>query len=266
MTQTVRTAYALDQGWHAERDRLNSLTALYDATTMDFCHQLGLASGWRCAEVGAGTGSVAELLAAEVGATGRVLAVDSDTRFLDPLATEVLSVAELDITEGDLPDGPFDLVHARLLLEHLPQRDDVVARLTAQLAPGGWLFVEDFDWATATLTDPPSELEAKVADACRTVFSQHGYAADYGRRLPRALVAAGLTDVRTRAEAKVVRADAQRGLPQWELLVAQLGPAMLAQQLVTAAELEQFALLCHDGSTVFFAPMMVSCAARRLDA
>lgn len=263
MTPTLtRTAYTLDQAWHAERERLNGITSLYDPTTMDFCRGLGLRPGWRCADVGSGTGSVAELLAAEVGATGSVLAADLDTRFLAPLASDTLAVAQLDITQSALPDGPFDLIHARLLLEHLPARDDVLVQLAGQLAPGGWLVIEDFDWVTATVTDPASELATKIATACRTVFGLHGYAHDYGRRLPRALQAAGLVEVHTRAEAKQVQADTRRGIPQWELLVAQLAPAMLAQHLVTAVELDEFSRLCHDGDTVFFAPMMVSCAGR----
>jgi ubiquinone/menaquinone biosynthesis C-methylase UbiE len=256
-------SYTLDQAWHAERDRLNSLTSLYDGATMAWCREVGLASGWRCAEVGAGTGSVAELFAAEVGPTGTVLAVDLDTRFLEPLRSEVLAVARVDITADDLPSSSFDLVHARLLLEHLVAREEVVARLVRSLAPGGWLVVEDFDWATATVTDPASALQERIAAACRTVFSQHGYAAEYGRRLPRALQAAGLIDVRTRAEAKHVRANPQTGVPQWELLVAQLAPAMLAQQLVTEDDIEEFGRLCHDGDTVFFAPIMISCAGQK---
>ena len=39
----------------------------------------------------------------------------------------------------------------------------------------------------------------------------------------------------------------------WELLVAQFGPALLAEGLVQQADLEAFAGLCHDGTTVFFA-------------
>lgn len=60
-----------------------------------------------------------------------------------------------------------------------------------------------------------------------------------------------------------VWADTDRGVPQWELLVAQLRPALLARRLLTAAELDAFAALCHDGDSVFFAPLMVSCAGRK---
>jgi ubiquinone/menaquinone biosynthesis C-methylase UbiE len=255
-------SYALDSSWYAERDRLNSLTSLYDETTLDICERLGLRDGWRCAEVGAGTGSVAELLVARVGPSGRVLAVDLDTRFLEPIRSDTLLVEQVDITTTDLPDGPYDLIHARLLLEHLGQRDEVLRRLARSLAPDGWLLIEDFDWSTATVVDPPSVLQTKIADACRTVFSQHAYDPEYGRRLPRALSAAGLVDVTTRAVSAQVAADPVRGVPQWELLVGQLSPALLGLGLVTAAELDEFSCLCHTSDTVFFAPLMISSAGR----
>ena len=46
-------------------------------------HRLGLGPGWRCLEVGAGSGSVARWLAAKVGPEGSVLATDIDTRWVD---------------------------------------------------------------------------------------------------------------------------------------------------------------------------------------
>ncbi len=257
------TGYLLDPAWHAERDRLSSLTDLYDDATMGICERVGLAAGWRCAEVGAGTGSIAQLLADRVGPRGHVLAVDLDTRFLEPLRSDVLDVRRQDITSEALPEGGFDLIHARLVLEHLRRRDEVLTGLVRALAPGGWLVVEDFDWSTSTVVDPPSPLLAKVAGACRAAFAAHGYDAEYGRRLPRMLRSAGLADVRTRAAAAVVAADRERGVPQWELLVGQLGPALLAAELLSPAELVAFTHLCHDGETRFFAPLMVSCAGRK---
>ena len=255
--------YALDPAWHAERARLTSLTSLYDATTLRLAEQLGLAPGWRCAEVGAGTGTVAQLLAERVGPSGHVLAVDTDTRFLEPLADATLAVQSRDITRRPLPPGQFDLVHARLLLEHLPQRDDVLASLTAAVAPGGWLLVEDFDWSTATVVDPPSEVHTRVTRACMSFLQAHGYDPHYGRRLPRALQDRGLVDAGTWAVSMQVYADAQHGLPQWGLLVDQLAPGLLAAGLVTDADLRGFADLLRDGDTAVFAPLMVSSWGRR---
>ena len=149
--------YTLDPAWHAERERLNSITSLYDPHTLGCCDRLGIGEGWRCLDVGAGTGSLAELLADRVGEDGRVLAVDVDVRFLEPLARPPLEVLRADVRSESLPGG-FDLVHARLVLEHLPERSSVLRAMVGAARPGGWVLVEDFDWSTAGAVDPPSEL------------------------------------------------------------------------------------------------------------
>jgi hypothetical protein len=149
------------------------------------------------------------------------------------------------------------------VLEHLPQRDQVLASLAAAVRPGGWLLIEDFDWSTAMVVDPPHELHERVARACLTLFSAHAYDPYYGRALPRRLERAGLVELGTHAQAIQVRADRERGLPQWELLVDQLAPGLLAHGLVDEAELERFHALWHDGTTICFAPLMVSAWGRR---
>jgi ubiquinone/menaquinone biosynthesis C-methylase UbiE len=259
MSSTVLPAgYALDSAWHAERERLDSLTSLYDERTLALCDRLGLAGGWHCLDLGAGTGSLARRLAERVGPAGAVVALDVDTRFLEPFASENLQVVASDVTTEPLPAGRFDLVHARLVLEHLPARDDVLRSMAAALRPGGRLLVEDFDWSTAGLIDPPSELHARVVQACRTLFARHAYDPEYGRKLPRRLEATGLVGVGAHAESVMVRGNAGSGVPQWELLIDQLAPGLLGSGLLDAEELEAFHALMHDPDTVCFAPLMVS--------
>jgi SAM-dependent methyltransferase len=259
MTDSMVSGYALDPAWHAERARLGGLTHLYDPTTMRLCEQLGVASGWRCLDVGAGTGTVAELLAERVGPTGHVVALDTDTRFLDPIAAPNLEVWRADVTADPLPEAHFDLVHARLLLEHLPARRELLSTLAGALRPGGVLLIEDFDWVTAGVIDPPNPTHDAVALACRTFLLGRGYDPYFGRALPRLMRESGLAGVGTHAVAEQVRAHREFGLPQWELLVDQLEPGLLAAGLVTREELAAFHELWHDGGTVCFAPVMVSC-------
>lgn len=262
MTATADRGYTLDPAWHAERDRLNSITGLYDPHTLQACERPGLAAGWRCLDIGAGTGSVAEALAERVGEDGRVVAVDLDVRFLEPLAGDTLEVLRTDVRADALPGG-FDLTHARLVLEHIPEREAVLGSMVQATRPGGWVLVEDFDWSTAVAVDPPSELHDKVVSALQTFFSMHGYDPQLGRRLPRLLQAAGLADVGADTVSIQVQADRERGVPQWELLVAQLAPGIVAAGLLDQADVEAFHALWHDGDTVSFAPLMVSVWGRR---
>src|SRR2546423_3737663 len=97
-TADARSGYALDPAWHAERARLTSLTSLYDPATLRLCDELGPLDGWRCLDVGAGTGTVAQHLAERVGPGGQVVATDTDIRFLAPIATANLEVRHADVT------------------------------------------------------------------------------------------------------------------------------------------------------------------------
>jgi SAM-dependent methyltransferase len=192
-----------------------------------------------------------------------VVAADLDTRFLQAVDRPNVEVVQLDITQDLPPRGEFDLVHARLLLEHLPQRNDILLVLSLLVRPGGVLLVEDFDWATAMMFDPDSSVGESVSAAVRTLMTRGGYEPYFGRRLPRGLAAAGLVDVRTHAQSMQVRGDRRRGIPQWQLLVEQLAPQLLSYGLVSQSDLDEFNALCHDEDVICFAPLMVSSWGRR---
>src|SRR5205085_6144894 len=115
-------------------DRFEALAAVYDPMTAGHFDLLGVGPGWRCLEVGAGGGSVVRHLAERVGPTGRVLATDIEPRFLEPLAgLDNVDVARHDIVVDPLPEAQFDLIHARLVLIHVPERLAVLHRLAAAL-------------------------------------------------------------------------------------------------------------------------------------
>ncbi|MFI7098971.1 methyltransferase domain-containing protein [Streptomyces sp. NPDC050161] len=256
-------SYILDPAWADERDRLESLSAFYDQGTTEICDRLGLGAGWRCLDVGAGTGSIVRMLAERVGPEGEVLAVDADTRFLEPLAGGPLTVRAMDVTAEPLPEGRFDFVHARLILEHLHRPADVVRSMAAAAKPGGWVVVEDLDWSTVLTIDPPSEAHERVVAACHKLYAGSAYDAWYGRKVPRQLREAGLTDIGIQAVAMPAQADTERGQPDWEMWIGQLAPRMLAQGLLTQADLDAFNRQWHDGETVGFGPLMVSAWGRR---
>ena len=147
-------AYVVPNSWEHARRRLELLEACYDAASFKRASALGVREGWRCLDAGAGHGSFARWLRAQVGAAGSVIAADLDTRLLQDAAATNVEVRQLDLASDELPGGEFDFVHTRLVLMHIPAREQVLGRLCAALRPGGILMIEEQDvfpvWAAAT--------------------------------------------------------------------------------------------------------------------
>src|SRR5919108_803098 len=126
-------AYTLDNRWRAARERLEVLEAACDPFTARHLDEVGVEPGWHCLEVGAGAGSVARMLCERVGPDGRVVAVDLEPALLADVSAPNLEVRRLDIVVDELPEAAFDLVHTRLVLLHLPPRDELVLKLARAL-------------------------------------------------------------------------------------------------------------------------------------
>jgi SAM-dependent methyltransferase len=192
----------MDNAWQGERQRLAALESRYDLGTIRHLKALDVGEGWRCWEVGAGGGSIAAWLCRRAGATGHVLATDVDTRFVETISHPNLEVRSHNLVADPPPDGPFDLVHTRLLLTHLPDGQMLVRRLAGTLAPGGWLLLEEFDTVTASVPDPrlspeQAALYHRVRDAflAYTAARRGDDGTAIGRSLCGWLLDAGLTEV-----------------------------------------------------------------------
>src|SRR3954464_2365373 len=189
--------YLLDNARAEAGERFVWLAELFDGVTRGHLDRLGLRAGSRCWEVGAGGRSIPEALAAAVGPTGHVLATDIDPAWLDPHGT--YEVRRHDIV-ADPPPGTFDLVHARLVLVHVPDRARALATMVAALRPGGWLLVEDADTELQPLacldeSGPAQRRANRLRRAFRELMTRRGADLRYGRTLPRTLREAGLVDV-----------------------------------------------------------------------
>lgn len=192
--------YVYDQGWERERERLLGMARLWDTGTFALFERLGVAPGWHCLEIGAGAGSVSSWLAARVGAGGRVVAADMDPRYLEPLAGGPLEVARIDVLNDRLERAAFDLVYARLVAEHLGS--EAVQRMAAAVRPGGYLMLEDYDFAGAGSYPPDADMAA-VPAAVLALMARGGFDPLFGRRLPTELRNAGLVDVQAEGRMRV---------------------------------------------------------------
>jgi SAM-dependent methyltransferase len=224
--------YGLGNAWQKALDRLRSLEEWLDPGTVAHLRALGVAPGWRCLEVGAGAGSIARWLSGAVRPGGTVLATDIDTRFLAAPQEPNLTVRRHDITADDLPAAAFDLVHCRLVVAHLPQRQAVLARLAAALVPRGLLLAEEMDFVSVSADEhQPAGRAFNQAVACSNlVLRSRGFDPEYGRRLLAGFRAAGLAEVGTEGRVRIWPGGSA-GAAAWRLTFEQLRGEMAAQGL-----------------------------------
>ncbi len=197
----VQRRYLLDNRQAEAGERFDALSELFNPSTFRHMEALGLSSGWRVWEVGAGGPSVPTWIAARSG--GHVLATDIDTSWLET-DNPSYEVRRHDIGTEPAPDGKFDLVHARLVLVHVPERVEALSTMIGALRPGGWLLVEEADPALQPLVCPDEYGEAqqlanRLKTAFRSLLAERGTDLSFGRRLPRLLREAGLVDVQSDA-------------------------------------------------------------------
>jgi SAM-dependent methyltransferase len=243
--------YAYDQEWKDERERLAGIERLWDPGSRALMERLGVGAGWRCLEVGAGGGSMAEWLSHGVGA---VTAADVSTRFLDAIDRPNVEVRKLDILADDLPHGEFDLVYARLVVEHLGR--PALERMVPALKPGGVLLLEDYDWAAADVY-PADPLFERVTGAVLGFMEKAGFDPRFGRRLVAELREAGLSDVEAEGRVQLISG----GTPEtafYRLSLEALRQPLIDSGALSKEEAAEALARLDDPEAVYLSPIMVA--------
>jgi len=259
--------YVFDNAVTAETGmRFSGLEATYDPATIGYLTGVGVTAGWACWEIGAGGGSIASWLAKRVGPAGSVLATDIDPRFIPASELAQLEVVRHDVTTDAIPAARYDLIHARLVLSHLPQRGDVMVRLVQALRPGGWLVIEDFSGAFERGTEPFGPDEARFRKVHRALGDflarSNDDQSDFAASLPRLLASLGLADIG--GEARVVFArGGSPGARVMEAGLRQAGDRMIAAGLVDRPALDEAIAYLETPSSVVSMPTMVAAWGRR---
>jgi len=148
-------------------NRLRKLERVLDPITTRYVETIGVAVGWKCLEVGAGAGSMALWFSTRVGAKGKVVATEIDTRFLNRLAIPNLEIRQHDIVRDALEVGEYDLVHCRRVLVDLQEPEKAVARMAEAVRPGGWLMIEEEDYGSILSTDFTNPAATPFVDVWR---------------------------------------------------------------------------------------------------
>jgi SAM-dependent methyltransferase len=113
---------------------------------------LELSEGMTVADIGAGTGYFMPHLSPVVGASGKVLCLDIEESMVDYMQRRAdeqgYANVEVRMVAGDDPGLAAESVDRILIVDtwhHIPERKAYSARLAAALAPGGAVYVVDFE-------------------------------------------------------------------------------------------------------------------------
>jgi SAM-dependent methyltransferase len=250
-----------DQGWEQERARLAGIEQMWDPGTQELLARHGAAPDARVLEAGAGAGSVVGWLAERVGERGHVLAVDLDVRFVAALQSATVDVRECDLLSDELPAGEFDLVHSRLVLEHIAESERVLVNLVRSLRPGGTLVIEDYDW-TAFGIESADDSARRVTEGILDLMAAAGFDRFYGRKLVGALCGHGLEEVHGEGRSLIVDAD-HPGYAFFQLSFEQAAPLAIGAGLMTQDDADVVGKQFAEGDARIITPTLVAGVGRR---
>lgn len=232
---------ALSKDSPTEHARLTAIQRAADAGTHRALESLGLQPDWDCLDLGAGAGSIARWLLQKCP-QGTVVANDLDTRYLADLGPVA---QQADLRDPDYAPGKFDLVHARYVLCHLPERDEIVRRAVGWLKPGGWFVITDPYQLPADTS--PFPVVRRIMAAYQAVYAGHGADLHWARGVPALLAGCGLGEI---GYTGTLGSMGNLAKDRWRPLVAQVKPAMLADGLVTKSEMDEFEELLKSSTFI----------------
>jgi 2-polyprenyl-3-methyl-5-hydroxy-6-metoxy-1,4-benzoquinol methylase len=255
----MSTRYVYDHAWTQERIRLAGLETALDPGTFEHLTRLGVSRGWRCLEVGGGGGSVASWLSERVGPDGEVIATDLETDFLESVAISrtPFTILKHDLMTQALPAG-FDLVHARYVVEWLPDKRLGLERMAAALRPGGVLVDEEPDFVTMFYASEPPSLRNAILAAMRYLEASCAVDTQYGRRVLNDITSTGLVNTAAEGRCPVVRGGSPPAAHFLALTLQKLRTPLLTRQRLSEAEFDEAIAALENPAICVYMPMTIA--------
>lgn len=257
----------------AELERLGLQHRLWSAYAFECWERAGIAPGRSVLDVGCGPGFTSFDLAALVGASGRVVAVDESARFIDVLRQRAVVLrAEhveshvMDVQRLDLEPSSMDVAYARWVLFFVRDPAAVVEGVANALQLGGIFAVQDYVSWEALRLSPPHDAFDRVIAACLASFRSSGGDTQIGLRLPELMERAGLEVMSIRSLQRVARA----GTPLWhwpDSFFRNYVPLLVQRGLLDEASRRAFEDVwrarSRTPSAFIWAPAMIEILARK---
>lgn len=199
MPETFEGHYPLEhRAGEIERLHIQGEGMAPDTRTM--LDRIGVASGWRCLDIGCGPRGITNILSERVGPSGRVIGLDMDEQHLAHARAHAPANVEFvrgDAFGSDLPAGSFDLVHMRFVASTAGDPEKLIREAMRLARPGGVVALQEPDGSTLNC-DPPHPAWDRLKAAVLGAFAGVGADLTLARRLYRLVRQAGLADVQYR--------------------------------------------------------------------
>jgi len=135
----------------SELERLRFQQTVWGPVTNSLFDRIGVTTGWRCLDVGAGPGLVSSELRTRVGEGGEVTALEPGEFYRGTFAQEIenrrwtnVRIINGPAEEAALPEGHYDLVFIRWVASFVPDLEKFMLRLFTALRPGGVIAIQDY--------------------------------------------------------------------------------------------------------------------------
>lgn len=207
MTNTYAGHYPIETRG-GEIERLHVQSAGMAPDTLVMLDRIGVTSGWHCLDIGCGPGGITDLLSERVGASGRVIGLDMNERFLEHArahARENVEFRRGDAYGSDLPAGTFDLVHMRFVASTAGDPERLLSEAIRLTRSGGVVALQEPDAETLNC-HPPHPAWDRLKAALLGAFKGVGADLQLARKLYLLARQAGLSDVQYRPFLVAVRA------------------------------------------------------------
>ena len=161
--------------------------------------------------------------------------------------------------------APFDLVHARAVLMHLPSPGQVVARLARAVRPGGVLVLEDHlssgsafrAWEKVVSPAEHAAALTRVVQAVEGGFRAVGANPEFALDLPAALIAAGQRDVNAELTSRLLYGGTDESA-FYTLSLRQLGSRLVGAGLLDPQDAEQISAFTQEPASRWLSLAMVT--------
>jgi ubiquinone/menaquinone biosynthesis C-methylase UbiE len=158
------SSYSMQIG-DADAERLELLGQFYDPASSAFLEAAGISPGDCVADLGCGHGGVTDRIAALIGDTGQVFAVDSSPDQLRIARSRLAHRHNVTFVQASLEEDPLqgrhvDWVYSRFLLMHVQNLDRTLAAMADMLTEDGALLLEIADVGSLSFSpaNPDSDL------------------------------------------------------------------------------------------------------------